>query len=79
MFLCGGIHPDVASNTALANITGLCVRPDGFLDVVKPSANTGIWVAGCAKRPMSIANTISDAERVAAEIIDAFATEESEV
>lgn len=76
LFLCGGIHPDVPRNTALADITGLRIKPDGFFDIVKPSAGTGIWVAGCATRPMSIANTLSDANRVAAEIVDVFATEE---
>ena len=76
LFLCGGIHPNVAGNTALADITGLRIKPDGFFDVVNPSASTGVWLAGCAKRPMSIANTLSDANKVAAEVIDVFASEE---
>ena len=76
LFLCGGIHPDVPRNTALADITGLRIKPDGFFDVVGSSAGTGVWVAGCAKRPMSIASTLNDATGVAAEIIDVFASEE---
>ena len=76
LFLCGGIHPNISENKALADITGLRVRPDGFLDIVKPSEGTGIWVAGCAKRPMNIANTLKDAGMVAAEVIKVFASEE---
>jgi heterodisulfide reductase subunit A len=69
LFLCGGIHPDIPRNTALADITGLKVKGDGFLDYVNTPEETGICLAGAAKRPMSITETLADARRTAAGVI----------
>lgn len=70
LFLNTGIHPDIAKNTALADLTGLKVKSDGFLTYVKPPAKTGIYLAGCAASPMTITDTIASARNAAAMLID---------
>jgi len=70
LFLNTGIHPDVPRNTALADITGLKVGSDGFLDYVKPPEKTGVYLAGCASSPMTIAETIASARNAAVTLIN---------
>jgi heterodisulfide reductase subunit A len=70
LFLSTGIHPDIAGNTALADITGLRVKKDGFLGCVKPPAETGVYPVGCAVTPMTITDVVADAKNVAAMLIN---------
>lgn len=69
LFLNTGIHPNIAENTALADVTGLKVRSDGFLTCVKPPAETRVYLAGCAVSPMTIADTIASARNAAVLLI----------
>ncbi len=69
LFLSTGIHPDVMSNTAIADITGLKVRSDGFLTYVEQPENTGVYLAGCAVAPMNTYDTIASARNTAAMLI----------
>lgn len=70
LFLNTGIHPDIAKNTALADITGLKVKDDGFLTYVKPPLKTGVYLAGCAVSPMNIADTMASARNTAVMLIN---------
>ena len=63
--LCGGVRPN-ADNGLLAELTGLSVNEDGFLETVLAPEQTGIWVAGTARGPMSISETMADAKVKAA-------------
>jgi heterodisulfide reductase subunit A len=69
LFLSTGIHPDIAGNTALADITGLRVKRDGFLDCVKPPSAARVYAVGCAVSPMTITDAVSGAKDVAAMLI----------
>ncbi|HWQ79971.1 MAG TPA: FAD-dependent monooxygenase [Anaerovoracaceae bacterium] len=75
LFLNTGIHPDPAKNTALADITGLKVKSDGFLTYVMPPVKTGVYLAGCAVSPMSIADTMASARNAAVMLINNAAEE----
>lgn len=70
LFLNTGIHPDIPGNTALADITGLRVRSDGFLAYVKPPEKTGVYLAGCAASPMTIVETMASARNAAVALIN---------
>lgn len=70
LFLNTGIHPDIAKNTALADITGLKVKSDGFLTYVKPPVNSGVYVTGCAGSPMNILGTIANAKNTAVMLLN---------
>jgi heterodisulfide reductase subunit A len=70
LFLNTGIHPDVMNNTAIADITGLRVRSDGFLTYVEQPENTGVYLAGCAVAPMNTYDTIASARNTAAMLIN---------
>ncbi len=66
--LCEGIYPPT-SNAHLADIMGLSQNALGFLDAGVDSMTTGLFVAGCARRPMTICESVADAKRVAMEIL----------
>lgn len=66
--LCGGIRPN-ADNALLAELTGLSVNENGFLQTVIPSEETGVWVAGATQGPMSISETVADAKVKATRMI----------
>lgn len=70
LFLSTGIHPDISKNIALADITGLKVKSDGFLTNVTPPMKAGVYLAGCAVSPMSIADTLSNARNAAVMLIN---------
>lgn len=74
--LCGGIRPN-EDNTLLAELMGLSVNEDGFLETVLASEQTGVWVAGCAQGPMTIAETVADARVKATRIIQRLKKEVS--
>ncbi len=63
-----GIHPP-AANAHLAEIVGLSQDANGFLDAGPDAMATGLFVAGCARRPMRIEEACADAQRVAMEIL----------
>jgi len=58
------------NNTAIADITGLRVRSDGFLTYVEQPENTGVYLAGCAVAPMNTYDTIASARNTAAMLIN---------
>lgn len=70
LFLNTGIHPNISCNTALADITGLKVKTDGFLTYVKPPVKTGVYLAGCAISPMNIHDTMANARNAAVMLIN---------
>ena len=70
LFLNTGIHPDLAGNTALADLTGLKVERSGFLGYVSEPLETGVYVAGCSRFPMGILDTIASARNTAAMLIN---------
>jgi heterodisulfide reductase subunit A len=70
LFLNTGIHPDVPNNTAIADITGLKVKSDGFLACVAPPIKTGVYLTGCAESPMNIVKTIENARNTAMSLIN---------
>lgn len=70
LFLNTGIHPDVIGNTAIADMTGLMVRSDGFLTYVDQPENTGVYLAGCAIAPMNTYDTIASARNAASRLIN---------
>ena len=70
LFLNTGIHPDVPNNTAIADITGLKVKSDGFLTYVAPPSVSGIYLAGTAEKPMNIVGTMANARNTAMSLIN---------
>lgn len=70
LFLNTGVHPNVAGNTALADITGLKVKSNGFLAYSAPPEESGVYLAGCALSPMGIADTMESARNTALRLIN---------
>jgi heterodisulfide reductase subunit A len=72
--LCSGIRPGADAGT-LAELCSLQLDGNGFLRYVRPPRETGIWLAGTASGPMTIAETVADAKNTAALLIKAAAPE----
>jgi len=62
-----GIHANT-DNDRLAELCSLKQKQNGFLQTI--SSDSGIYIAGCAKSPMKIDETFSDAKQVAQIIIE---------
>jgi len=67
--LCGGIHPS-EENSALSDITGLCIDENGFLRYNDPPEKTRVYLAGTVSGPKSIRETAADAKNTAARLIE---------
>lgn len=52
----------------IADVFGLGYNASGFLKEVRPGSETGIYLAGSAKGPMSIAEAMADARKAAMQI-----------
>ncbi|MCL1983538.1 MAG: FAD-dependent oxidoreductase [Clostridiales bacterium] len=66
--LSDGIHPpDDAEMTA--ELCRLGQDKDGFLKIAGDSWDSGVFVSGCAKRPMKIEETWADSVAVASEVL----------
>ncbi|MCL2165714.1 MAG: FAD-dependent oxidoreductase [Clostridiales bacterium] len=68
ILLSDGIHPPKDADR-LAEICGLGQDGNGFLRNAGPAADTGIYVAGCAKGPGRIEEVYADALAVAEQIL----------
>jgi heterodisulfide reductase subunit A len=74
LILSSGFRPGADAAT-LAELCSLQVDRNGFLQYVRPPRETGIWLAGTASGPMTIAETVADAKHTAALMIEAAAPE----
>ncbi len=66
--LSDGIHPSADANR-VAEICGLGQDPSGFFKAVRPSAESGVYVVGCAKGPAKIEEVVADSVATAKKIL----------
>ena len=61
---CTGIRPN-GDNGLLAELLTLRTDKDGFLQTLRPPEETGVWLAGTVRGPLTIAETAADARGTA--------------